>query len=368
MRRNFTKYIFGLIGLFLCSCIRNVSVPIRSVPPILVVEGWITTDPPPYSVNLSYSGKFTSTYQGGTDSSKEQFITNARVTIEDDLGDSTAFKWISNGTYQSVDSNFIGKVGRSYTLKMYLSNGKTYVSKPEKIAPVPSIDSVNVVYDSTFITDIRPTQLIVSVNTHDPPNVQNFYRWTALGYIPRKSVGDSCQLFAPACLNPYDCTCAALCAQLLNNDQINILSDQFIDGREILQQPVFYSPVYWYGRHFIEIKQYSISEQAYLFWEQYLTQTNRTGSILDPLPAPLIGNVYSQADSNDIALGLFSASAVFSKKIVISLFYPVLQEYLLESIAGEYIKIGECHRTYSNSLPDDTDPPGWENAEEIDLG
>ena len=358
------RYIFGLIGLFLCCCIRNVNVPIRSVSPILVVEGWITTDPPPYSINLSYSGKFTSTYQGGTDSGKEQFITNAGVTIEDDLGGSTACKWISNGTYQSADSNFIGKVGRSYMLKIYLSNGKTYVSKPEKITPVPPIDSVHIVYDSTFITDIRPTQLILSVNTHDPPGVQNFYRWTAYGYIPRKSVGSPCGSSPPTCL-PYYCTCNAQCEQLLVNNEINILSDQFIDGREIEQRPVFYSPLYWFGIHFIEIKQYSISEQAYLFWEQYLTQTNRTGSILDPLPAPLKGNVFNEADSNDIALGLFSGSAVHSKKVVIIPFF--LQRYYLISVAGEYITLGDCQFVFPNSLPDDTNPPGWENAEEIDL-
>jgi Domain of unknown function (DUF4249) len=359
------RYIFGLIGLFLCSCIRNVNVPIRSVSPILVVEGLITTDPPPYSINLSYSGKFTSTYQGSTDSGKEQFITNAGVTIEDDLGDSTACKWISNGTYQSADSNFIGKVGRSYMLKIYLSNGKTYVSKPEKITPVPPIDSVHIVYDSTFITDVRPTQLIISVNTYDPPGVQNFYRWTAYGYIPRKSVGSACGFSPPSSCLPYNCTCSALCEQLLFNNEINILSDQFIDGREIRQQPVFYSPLYWFGIHFIEIKQYSISEQAYLFWEQYLTQTNRTGSILDPLPAPLKGNVFNKADSNDIALGLFSGSAVYNKKVLIIPFF--LQRYYLISVAGEYITQGDCQFVFPNTLPDDTNPPGWENAEEIDL-
>jgi Domain of unknown function (DUF4249) len=365
MKRSFTKYIFGLIGLFLCSCIRNVTVPIRSVPPIIVVEGWITTDPPPYSINLSYSGKFTSTYQGGTDSVKQQFITDARVTIEDDLGDSTTCIRSVNGTYLSSDSNFIGFVGRTYTLKIYLSNGKTYQSKPEKIMPVPPIDSVSVVYDSSYVTDIRPTQFVISVNTHDPPSVPNYYRWTASGYIPRKSWGNLCTYPYPPCTDPFSCSCFALCEQFLNNGEINVLSDQFIDGREITEQPVFYSPVYWFGVHYIEIKQHSISQGAYLFWEQYLTQTNRTGSILDPLPAQLAGNIYNQADSNDIALGLFSVSAVYTKKLIIVPFF--LQTYLLESIAGSYDQQGNCQLTYPNALNDDAVPPGWENAQVINF-
>ena len=365
MRGLLNKYILGLIGLFLCSCVRNVSVPIRSVPPIIVVEGWITTDPPPYSINLSYSGKFTSTYQGGTDFNKQQFITDARVIIVDDFGDSTTCVRSVNGTYLSSDSNFIGVVGRTYTLKIYLSNGKTYQSKPEKIMPVPPIDSVSVIYDSSYITDIRPTQFVVSINTHDPPRIQNYYRWTASGYIPRKSWGDTCNFPFPRCTDPFICTCFALCEQFLPNYQINVLSDQFIDGHEITQQPVFYSPVYWYGTHYIEIKQYSISREAYLFWEQYLAQTNRTGSILDPLPAPLKGNVFNLADSNNIALGLFSVSAATTQKIIIIPFF--LKRYLLESIAGFYDQPGDCQLTYPNTLNDDAVPPGWENAQVIDL-
>jgi hypothetical protein len=111
-----------------------------------------------------------------------------------------------------------------------------------------------------------------------------------------------------------------------------------------------------------------------LFWQQYLQQINRTGSILDPLPASLIGNIHNATDSNDVALGYFETSAVVTKKIIVVPFF--LQEYYLESVAGQYIadkfaatgfQPGDCHLSYPNSLNDDTDPTGWENAQEIDL-
>ena len=187
MNKSFIKYIFGFTVLLFYSCIRSVTVPIRNVQPKLVVEGWITTDPPPYSINLSYSGKFTSAYQ--TDLDSQQYIYDAKVTIEDDLGDSTTCIQSVNGTYLSTDSNFVGTIGRTYTLKIYLSNGMIYQSKPEKITPVPPIDSVTLVYDSSYIAEVRPSQIIVSINTHDPPDTTNYYRWTASGYVTRKSWG-----------------------------------------------------------------------------------------------------------------------------------------------------------------------------------
>ena len=124
MNRTFTKYILGITALLFYSCIRNVTVPIRNVQPTLVVEGWITTDPPPYSINLSYSGKFTSAYQTNLDS--QQYIYDAKVTIEDDLGDSTTCLQSVKGTYLSSDASFVGTIGRTYTLKIYLSNGLVY--------------------------------------------------------------------------------------------------------------------------------------------------------------------------------------------------------------------------------------------------
>jgi Domain of unknown function (DUF4249) len=343
------SYRLKLLFLFCCiGCVRNINLPFRTVSAQLVVEGSISTEPPPYAIKLSYSGRFNNTYQAGMDSTF--FITDARVVIEDDQGDSESCVWVGLGTYESVDSTFVGVLGRSYRIKIYLSNGKTYVSSPERILPVPPIDSVTVIYDSTYISDLRPSQLIVTVNSKDPAGIHNFYRWSASGYIPRY-----------AC-----CTlCCSLCEQYLAEDQINILSDQFVDGKEIIQQPVYYSPLYWFGKHFIDIKQYSISQTAYLFWQQYLDQTNRTGSILDPLPASLIGNIYNQADSSDIALGLFSASDVFEKKVVLIPFF--LQQYLLLSIAGSFVQSGDCQAVYPNALPDNTNPVGWENAEIIDL-
>jgi hypothetical protein len=363
MKKSFSTYIFGLTGLLFYSCVRNITVPIRNVQPILVVEGSITTDPPPYSVNLSYSGNFTSAYQTGVNA--QQFITDAKVTIEDDLGDSTTCLLSENGTYLSSDTNFIGTLGRTYTLKIYLSNGKIYQSKPEKITSVPPIDSVGLLYDSSYIAEVRPAQIIVSVNTHDPPDTSNYYRWTASGYVIRKSWGAPCGPGSPPCYNPYVCSCSAFCDQLIIDDQVNILSDQFTDGHEIIGRPVFYSPIYWYGYHYIQIKQYSISQQAYLFWQQYQAQTNRTGSILDPLPASLTGNIYNLADSNNLALGLFSASAVFAKKILIK--PDFLQTYWLEVTASFYIEMGSCQLVYPNTLPNDAIPDGWENAEVIDM-
>lgn len=351
----FFALIFSAYG-----CIKEIAAPIRHSTPVLVVEGSITTEPAPYTIQLSYSGSFTTSEVD----SNQIFVDDAIVMIRDENGDSTVCNRVFPGTYQSIDPGFVGKVGHTYSITIHLANGKTYVSKPETILPVSPVDSVSIVYDSSTIYDVRPNQFIVSAHSHDPVDSQNYYRWTASGYVARKSWGEPCTPFSPPCADPYMCKCYALCAQYVEENRINILSDKLVNGREITQE-VFHSPIYWYGKHFLEIKQYSLTRDAYYFWQQYITQTTRTGSILDPLPASLLGNIYNESDSNDIALGLFSASAVFVKKVIIVPYS--YQEYWLRSTASEFIKQGDCHLAYPNSLPDLEEPSGWQNADVIEF-
>ena len=207
-------------------------------------------------------------------------------------------------------------------------------------------------------------QVRVAVHSRDPASQRNYYRWTATGYVPRKSYGFTYPPNASPCPDPFSCLYLSECEELLPNYQINVLSDQLINGNEIVL-PVFYSPIYWFGNHFVQVNQYSLNQDLYVFWQQYLQQTNLTGSILDPLPASLVGNIYNPADANDLALGYFEASDMASKKIIIIPYF--LQEYYLESVAGEYILKGDCDLVYPGAVQDNTAPAGWETADTISI-
>src|SRR5579863_4996189 len=126
-----TRIIYAIcfICLFQAMCIKQVKVPERNVKPILVVQGLITTAPGPYTINLSYSGPYTNSLEARQQDSM-YFIADAKVVIKDDLGDSTTCSYTSYGNYLSDDPQFIGSVGRTYTLAINLSNGKEYLSKP----------------------------------------------------------------------------------------------------------------------------------------------------------------------------------------------------------------------------------------------
>jgi hypothetical protein len=289
------------------SCIEEADIKLRSEKPKLVVDGLVTNENRSYSVKLSYTGVYTNS----------NFIPNnlvvngARVTIKDSRGNS--YNLLQDlqelGTYRTADNAFVGQLGNSYSLHITLPSGEKYSCSPETLQSVSEIDKLNYEYkQSTKIGE--PDQYRVSVSTKDPATPNNYYRWRAYGYSRWQSTGALCSAFGPS-------ICYEYCWVPTVYPQIVLASDANFNGKNITNIPVYNSPIRSVGNHFIEVTQYSLSKNAYTFWQLYEEQRKRVGSIFDPQPAPIEGNVVNENDPNDIALGYFGASAVSIKKLII---------------------------------------------------
>ena len=339
-------YWIGFI-LLLAACVKETKPPIRATKPILVVEGLLLTDTTPCKVSLSYSGAFNS--YGYLESNT---ITDAQVFLKNDTHDSILLTNNGNGDYTDEARQMTAAVGHSYSLSIYLSNGERYASRPEKVLPVSKdfdIDSVGIAFP--FNIELHGANVLI--RTQDPPDETNYYRWLTTGYIPRKSLGIPCGSTT---------NCRMFCYQYFEDHYINILSDQKVNGSEIRFQRASTTPFYWHGKHYLTIKQLSLSRQAYQFWQSYKEQTERSGSILDPLPASIAGNIYNANDSSELALGYFEASDVISKKIVV---VPVfMYNYVVETPALPFGNVpGPCDEVYPNAM--ERAPKGWQDAPEF---
>lgn len=294
----------------LLSCIDPVELPIRSETPRLVVDGLITNEPPPYSVRLSYSGDFTFEQE----SARDQKVTDATVTLSDDTGQSTvlAHDPFNPGYYRTTDLAFTGQPGRSYTLTLTLADGTRYASQPERMPPVPPIDTVYADLNRSETDLFDSYRFAFYIDTNDPGNEQNFYGWTATSYNVQGSPPDYCWVKT-------------------ENQRINIFTDKAVNGKSIRRRPVVQSPIRSIGPHFVEVKQYSLSQRAYQFYRLFEEQQTRTGTIFDPLPASVIGNISQIGQPDERALGYFRASATTTKRTRFyseEVYRPAVQQYL----------------------------------------
>lgn len=294
----------------LFSCVDEVQLPIRQVQPRLVVDGFITDEAPPYPIKLTLSGA----YSSGGGFPEELIINGAIVTITDN-GDRTVQLEqdpLQPSYYWVRDASFRGELGHRYTLKVVLPDGTVYVSAPELLAPVASLERVYAEYRQTESSFGQPDLYNILIDTKDPDTPGNYYRWSTYSYVPRWTQFDPQHPPTP------DSNCSTCSCWVPYFSQLtNVLSDALINGNRISRYSVFNSPVYAVGKQYVEVRQYSLSRAAFQYWTRFEEQRSRTGSLFDPQPASIEGNVHQQADTTVLALGYFGASAVSQRRLVI---------------------------------------------------
>ncbi len=334
------KYIV-IISLVLASCIDEVKVPARAEKNILVVEGLITNDIKNQYLKLTLTTKIGQYYS-------TEPISGAYVEIQQLNGKTTKYRQNINelGNYSPSDPNFVGTVGQQYSIYIKLTNGKEYKSELQKMPEPVEIADLN----STFM-ETNKFGFQVSLSFKDPQKSGNYYRWSAMGYHLRKSVG------VPITQTPGATICCNRCWVLKEEKGVNIFQDNLVNGKTIQNIPVYFSPFYMLGKHFIEINQFSISQNTYQYWRKFKEQTNRKGTIFDPLPAPLIGNIININDENDIALGYFEVSAISKKKLEINDDSHGLIAYNYDTPL--FVPEGDCMKAFQFSKYTTTNPPGW---------
>jgi hypothetical protein len=334
-----------ILIIFVTSCIREIDLPIRVERPILVVDGMITDEAPPYTVKLTYTG----VYKASNRIDENQAVSGARINLIDDTGRKSAFEQVLEepGKYQMTDASFRGQVGRTYTLSIELPNGEVYESKPEKMVAVPPAERLYAEFTETGSGEQR-VGYDIFIDTQDPKGIQNYYRWQTYGYRMRLATG---------VLNPFSGIMDnKQCWQYFKRDDIDIETDVDFDGNTIKKRLMIYSPAYANAPQLIEVSQFSLSREVYQFWRRMNEQLTRTGSIFDPLPAPVEGNIFLKSNPNNLALGYFGASSVSRKRLVLDNATEA-QRQRIEVSSQPFIPTGGCTVLFPGATT--FKPSGW---------
>ena len=337
------RFIIGLCFL-LVSCVDEVQLPIRQVQSRLVVDGFITDEPPPYSIKLTLSGA----YSSGGGFPEELIINGAIATITDDDKRTVQLEQdpLLPSYYWVRDPAFQGRVGHQYTLRVALPDGTVYVSTPELLKPVASLERVEADFKLANGYTGQPDLYNILIDTRDPVTPGDYYRWSTYSYVPRWTGTD-----------PRHSICTICSCWVPYYGQLtNVLSDALINGNRISRRSVFDSPIYAIGKQFVEVRQYSLTRAAYQYWTLFEEQRSRTGSLFDPQPASIEGNVHQQADTTKLALGYFGASAVSKQRLIIP-GDTIQYDKFLNRLNKAFIPPGTC----PNFFPEfRLEPPtGW---------
>ena len=278
----------------------------------LVIEGIINSGAGPTNIYLSRTNQFAG--QGYT------YESGAVVVVEGNDNSMKSLPDRGKGLYSAdlpgLDNNI------QYRLHITTTDGKEFLSDFATAKITPAIDTIS------WESENEGIQLFL--NTHDEKNNTHYYQWD---YVETWEINSSFRSFykwevnsvpppnnnitiVAASADPSIFTCWQTDASTqiligssvkLSSDIINAMPIAFIPpGSEKLS--VEYS---------ILVRQFALTEDAYNFLSRIKKNTEQTGSVFDPQPSALNGNIHCKTNPAEMVIGYVSISSVEEKRIFI---------------------------------------------------
>lgn len=293
----------ALLLLMLITCIEPYSPEINDQDDLLVVEAVITDNAGSCSVKLSRSYAY--------NQQEKLPETKATVLIVDSTESTISLKETQKGYYQPEDTLIRGEAGHWYQLRITTSSGEEYASDFEYMKSSPPIDSIYYTYKvKEGSTPYQPRQGVeFYVNTYDPFGATQFYRWEWQEYwefntqIPSYNFLDKSR-----CWQTAPSTSIVIANSLaLSEDRIQHQLLHFVDNTtERLKIK--------YG---LVVRQYALSEKEYKYWNSLEQLLENGGTLFDPIPSPIYGNIKCTSHPEKSVLGYFQVSGVSSQTITV---------------------------------------------------
>lgn len=309
--------IIGGLSL-LGGCIYEYNPNIEGSSNALVINGKVTDQEGYQYIEISRS-------IGPNDPLVERPVSNYTVEIQDDEGNGFPGAEMEPGLYGCwMDQEYLAP-GKRYRLIVTSNKGNLYVSDFDELLPCPDIDSITFEFQEkqTETPDLTYRGLQFFVNTDCSGEYAKNFRWEMeetweyhaeyeiLAYYDGR-IHESLPGLAT-----YD---YFYCWQSGKVHSIYTYSTQNLTSGQIRNYPL----------HFVSnqserlrikystlVKQFSLSREAYQFWNIIDQQSKQSGELYETQPAQIHGNIHPQDEDGEEVVGLFYATSVKEKRIFV---------------------------------------------------
>lgn len=272
----YRKFAFIAIPLLMlmAACVKPYYPEIDKYDKIVVIDGILTDDGLPPVVNLSYS------YQ--VETHRSEAIKGATVFISSSDGNRYDLTETDDGTYTYTQSMFDVKVGMTFRLIVEF-DGNVYSSSIETVLPVAKLTECTmapVLQGSEKGADIY-------VSSNGTAEESRYYSW---GY--EETWKFEVPLYTPNALTRRICYAKNISKGILIGTTESYATNSF-SGHKLYN--IISSSPKMSIRYSTLIKQYSISRDTYMYLQHVQKMNENNGSLFDPIPSSMNGNISSES-------------------------------------------------------------------------
>jgi hypothetical protein len=250
-------------------------------------------------------------------------VSGAQIIIKDKNGNNSMLHETTAGIYKTDSLQFQGEAGNSYVLYIKTPEGNEYESDPCIMYPVKPVDTIYFNKDQEFQNNGSVIQdgiriFLDSENSGDGKYLRWTYNECWKFSIPEPKKFD----YINASNIPEVGQIKQVCYCYHKSDEIIIHSTESAQTNRIEKEPVLFIASALSDRlliqYSIEVKQLSLSEKEYNFWQQMQQINESGGDIFEKQPFSITSNIHNINDPSETVLGYFQVSAVEKKRIFIT--------------------------------------------------
>jgi len=300
--KSWQRYTGWLFLALLSSCVDPFEPEVINAPDsLLVVNGFINTNGPT-TITLLRTQNLTETAAPTPEE-------NAQVYLEEEGGSRTSLVATSQGNYTLNTSGL--NPGNKYRVHIFTSN-QEYASAYVAVSQTPAIDAVT--------WKAKEDELQIFANTHNTEDQTRYYRWqyeetweftsayaTYLDYNNGEVFVRNDDI--------YHCWQSEYSTEIILGNTLR-LSQNIVAEQPIIS--IAASSPRISRKYSILVKQFAQTPEEYQYWETLKKNTESIGTLFDPLPTQLTGNIQCITNPAESVIGYIGAYSVQEKRIFIS--------------------------------------------------
>ncbi|MBS9523635.1 DUF4249 family protein [Litoribacter alkaliphilus] len=298
------RIICALLAILVFGCIDEVHIPNDQIEPKLVVDAWVSDD-----CNMSYVKIYHSAvFQSGSRHLRFGHPKVYEVYVENQNHEKTSFVYMGQSSYDRElkfqprpDWEF--QESDRYRLNVIMENGDHIQSEWQAVMPKVNIGRFeeDIVERTIFITPLNGNpfpqkhhylRLRVDIEVDNPHNGHNYFVKTR-GIEEQATIGEG-----------DFCTCT--CFQETDNimGYLNIQHAPNL-GSSVAQINFAEMTLFRLTRFYLDLNVYAVTEPAAAYLKRISDQQTSTGSIFDPMPFKITGNLKNLTNPEEEILGNF---------------------------------------------------------------
>ena len=297
------------------ACVEPFDIETKTFDSALVIEGAITDKVETQQIKLSRTFRL--------ESDRPAPENSASVKVVGDDGNEYPFTSVGDGIYES-NNQFSAQQGVNYSLNVTTQEGGNYASKPAMLSGSSTINNISAIQTSQPINGQESEGVAILVDSGNSSSNNSYYRYSydetyevrSKYNIPIKlAIVDSVLTIVTKDKQDH------ICYTTKPSQELILANTNMLSSNNISKFPVRFiskNNRILAFRYSILVKQFSLSREAYEFYE-ILNELSGSESLFSQnQPGFINGNVYSVDNPEEKVIGYFSVSPVDSKRFFFS--------------------------------------------------